>query len=187
MPAEETTNAVPNTRIVTIGRQARAELSNLRFPFKRLVSVRGATRLGLAACYACAALTSLVAPRTLTNRLNGRRRLESSARAWRPIVTILVFGTAFVVSAAGIFYLHQCCAAGDGVQMGARFAGCRLSSRLSSSSPSYPATTVQIDYCAAAMMARQSAVAQKKQIQKQRKPVNHPIRHLRTPRSHTGS
>ena len=41
MPAEETTNAVPNTRIVTIGRQARAELSSLRFPFKRLVSVRG--------------------------------------------------------------------------------------------------------------------------------------------------
>ena len=60
MPAEATTNAVPNTRIVTIGRQARAELSNLRFPFKRLVSVRGATRLGLAACYAVAALTSLV-------------------------------------------------------------------------------------------------------------------------------
>ena len=52
MPADEPTNAVPNTRIVTIGRQARAELSSLRFPFKRLVSVRGATRLGLAACYA---------------------------------------------------------------------------------------------------------------------------------------
>ena len=60
MPADEPTNAVPNTRIVTIGRQARAELSSLRFPFKRLVSVRGATRLGLAACYACAAMTSLV-------------------------------------------------------------------------------------------------------------------------------
>ena len=60
MPAEATTNAVPNTRIVTVGRQARAELSSLRLPFKRLVSVRGATRLGLAACYACAALTSLV-------------------------------------------------------------------------------------------------------------------------------
>ena len=60
MPAEATTNAVPNTRIVTIGRQARAELSSLRLPFKRLVSVSGATRLGLAACYACAALTSLV-------------------------------------------------------------------------------------------------------------------------------
>ena len=60
MPAEAATNAVPNTRIVTIGRQARAELSSLRFPFKRLVSVRGATRFGLAACYACAAMTSLV-------------------------------------------------------------------------------------------------------------------------------
>ena len=60
MPAEETTNAVPNTRIVTIGRQARAELSNLRFPFKRLVSVRGATRLGLAACYALAACSCIV-------------------------------------------------------------------------------------------------------------------------------
>ena len=60
MPAAETTNAVPKTRIVTIGRQARAELSSLRLPFKRLVSVRGATTLGLAACYACAALTSLV-------------------------------------------------------------------------------------------------------------------------------
>ena len=60
MPAAATTNAVPHTRIVTIGRQARAELSSLRLPFKRLVSVRGATRLGLAACYAVAALTSLV-------------------------------------------------------------------------------------------------------------------------------
>ena len=60
MPADETTNAVPNTRIVTIGRQARAELSNLRFPFKRLVSVRGATRLGLAACYALAACSCIV-------------------------------------------------------------------------------------------------------------------------------
>ena len=60
MPADEPTNAVPNTRIVTIGRQARAELSSLRFPFKRLVSVRGATRFGLAACYAVAAMTSLV-------------------------------------------------------------------------------------------------------------------------------
>ena len=60
MPADETTNAVPNTRIVTIGRQARAELSSLRFPFKRLVSVRGATRFGLAACYALAACSCLV-------------------------------------------------------------------------------------------------------------------------------
>ena len=59
MPAEETTK-VPKTRIVTIGRQARAELSNLRFPFKRLVSVRGATRLGLAACYTLAACSCIV-------------------------------------------------------------------------------------------------------------------------------
>ena len=60
MPAEAATNAVPNTRIVTIGRQARAELSNLRLPFKRLVSVRGATRLGLAVCYALAACSCIV-------------------------------------------------------------------------------------------------------------------------------
>ena len=60
MPAEATTNAVPNTRIVTIGRQARAELSSLRLPFKRLVSVSGITRLGLAACYAIAACSCIV-------------------------------------------------------------------------------------------------------------------------------
>ena len=59
MPADETTK-VPNTRIVTIGRQARAELSSLRLPFKRLVSVRGATRLGLAACYTLAACSCIV-------------------------------------------------------------------------------------------------------------------------------
>jgi len=60
MPAEATTNAVPNTRIVTIGRQARAELSSLRLPFKRLVSVSGITRLGLAACYTLAACSCIV-------------------------------------------------------------------------------------------------------------------------------
>ena len=60
MPAEETTNVVPRTRIVTIGRQARAELSNLRLPFKRLVSVSGITRLGLAACYVLAACSCIV-------------------------------------------------------------------------------------------------------------------------------
>ena len=58
MLAEETTK-VPKTRIVTIGRQARAELSSLRLPFKRLVSVSGATRLGLAACYALAACSCI--------------------------------------------------------------------------------------------------------------------------------
>ena len=60
MPADETTNVVPRTRIVTIGRQARAELSSLRLPFKRLVSVSGATRLGLAACYVLAACSCIV-------------------------------------------------------------------------------------------------------------------------------
>ena len=60
MPADETANAVPNTRIVTIGRQARAELSSLRLPFKRLVSVSGITRLGLAACYTLAACSCIV-------------------------------------------------------------------------------------------------------------------------------
>ena len=68
MPAEATTNAVPNTRIVTIGRQARAELSSLRLPFKRLVSVRGATRLGLAACYALAACSCIVKVATQLER-----------------------------------------------------------------------------------------------------------------------
>ena len=53
----------PPTRVVSVSRQARAELSSLRAPFKHLVSAEGAYRLGLVACClyaACYCLQTLV-------------------------------------------------------------------------------------------------------------------------------